>query len=141
MPLLVVSFVLLVLVVVPPFGESISGTRRWFRLGPASFQPVELAKFALVLYLASFLTRRQEVVARFTEGLLPVLLVAGGMAALTLLQPDLGNSLALVILTLVLAYLAGARVQHMALIPRAPLPVAIALIPLHPHPSPPPSPF
>ena len=128
MPLLIVSFVLLVLVLVPPFGQSINGTRRWFHLGPASFQPVELAKFALVLYLASFLTRRQEVVARFTEGLLPVLLVAGGMAALTLLQPDLGNSLALVILTLVLAYLAGARVQHMALIAGAALPVVIALI-------------
>ena len=133
MPLLVVSFVLLVLVLVPPFGQSIDGTRRWFHLGPASFQPVELAKFALVLYLASFLTRRQEVVARFTEGLLPVLLVAGGMAALTLLQPDLGNSLALVILTLVLAYLAGARVQHMALIAGAALPVVIALIALKPY--------
>ncbi|HWO04650.1 MAG TPA: FtsW/RodA/SpoVE family cell cycle protein, partial [Methylomirabilota bacterium] len=70
---------------------------------------------------------------RFTEGLLPVLLVAGGMAALTLLQPDLGNSLALVILTLVLAYLAGARVQHMALIAGAALPVVIALIALKPY--------
>ena len=133
MPLLIVSFVLLVLVLVPPFGQSINGTRRWFHLGPASFQPVELAKFALVLYLASFLTRRQEVLGRFTEGLLPVLLVAGGMAALTLLQPDLGNSLALVILTLVLAYLAGARVQHMALIAGAALPVVIALIALKPY--------
>jgi cell division protein FtsW len=132
-PLLALAFVLLVLVLVPPFGQSINGTRRWFHLGPASFQPVELAKFALVLYLASFLTRRQEVVARFTEGLLPVLLVAGGMAALTLLQPDLGNSLALVILTLVLAYLAGARVQHMALIAGAALPVVIALIALKPY--------
>jgi len=127
-PLLVVSFVLLVLVLVPPFGQSINGTRRWFHVGPVSFQPVELAKFALVLYLASFLTRRQEVLARFTEGLLPVLLVAGGMAALTLLQPDLGNSL-----TLVLAYLAGARVQHMALIAGAALPVVIALIALKPY--------
>ena len=125
MPLLVVSFVLLVLVLVPPFGQSINGTRRWLRVGPVSFQPVELAKFALVLYLAAFLTRRQEVLARFTEGLLPLLLVAGGMAGLILLQPDLGNGLALVILTLVLAYLAGARVQHMGLIAAAALPVVI----------------
>ena len=49
-----------VLVLVPPFGQEINGTRRWFRSGPVSFQPVELAKFALVLYLASFLTRRQD---------------------------------------------------------------------------------
>ena len=116
MPLLVVSFVLLVLVLVPPFGQSINGTRRWFHVGPVSFQPVELAKFALVLYLASFLTRRQEAVARFTEGLLPLLLVAGGMASLTLLQPDLGNSLALVILTLALPTWRERGAQHMALI-------------------------
>lgn len=132
-PLLLVSFALLVLVLVPPFGQSINGTRRWFHVGPASFQPVELAKFSLVLYLASFLSRRQEVIARFTEGLLPILLVAGGMAALTLLQPDLGNSLALIILTLALAYMAGARVQHMAAIAGSALPMVIAAIAMKPY--------
>jgi cell division protein FtsW len=132
-PLLVVSFALLVLVLVPPFGQSINGTRRWFHVGPVSFQPVELAKFSLVLYLASFLSRRQEVVARFVEGLLPILLVAGGMAALTLLQPDLGNSLALIIMTLALAYMAGARVQHMAGIAACALPVVIAAIAMKPY--------
>ena len=90
-PLLVVSFVLLVLVLVPPFGQAINGTRRWFRSGPVSFQPAELAKFALVLYLAAFLTRRQEVVRSFAQGLLPLLMIAGLMAGLTVLQPDLGN--------------------------------------------------
>jgi len=133
MPLLVLSFALLVLVLVPPFGQSINGTRRWFHLGPASFQPVELAKFSLVLYLASFLTRRQEIIARFSGGLLPILLVAGGLAALTLLQPDLGNALALIILTLALAYMAGARVQHMAAIAGCALPVVIALIAMKPY--------
>ena len=133
LPLLILSFALLVLVLVPPFGQSINGTRRWFHLGPVSFQPVELAKFSLVLYLASFLTRRQEVMARFSEGLLPILMVAGGMAALTLLQPDLGNSLALIILTLALAYLAGARTRHMALVAGAVLPVVIVLIALKPY--------
>jgi hypothetical protein len=132
-PLLVVSFALLVLVLVPPFGQSINGTRRWFHVGPVSFQPVELAKFSLVLYLASFLTRRQEVIARFTEGLLPILLVAGGMAALTLAQPDLGNSLALIILTLALAYMAGARVRHMAAIAACALPMVIAAIAMKPY--------
>jgi cell division protein FtsW len=132
-PLLVLSFALLVLVLVPPFGQSINGTRRWFHVGPMSFQPVELAKFSLVLYLASFLTRRPEAIARFRDGLLPILLVAGGMAALTLLQPDLGNSLALIILTLALAYLAGARVGHMVAIAAAAAPVVILLIAMKPY--------
>jgi len=131
-PLLIVTLFLLLLVLAVG-SESTGGNTNWLVFGPLTVQPSEFAKFALVLYLASFLTRRQEVLSRFTEGLLPVLLVAGGMAALTLLQPDLGNSLALVILTLVLAYLAGARVQHMALIAGAALPVVIALIALKPY--------
>ena len=77
-PLLVVSFALLVLVLVPPFGQAINGTRRWFRIGPLSFQPVELAKFALVLYLASFLTRRAGGGAELLAGALAP--AAGGRA-------------------------------------------------------------
>jgi cell division protein FtsW len=132
-PLLIVSFVLLVLVLVPPFGQEINGTRRWFRGGPFSFQPVELAKFSLVLYLASFLSRRQGVMRSFSQGFLPPLLVAGCMAGLTIVQPDLGNSLSLVILALALAYLAGARVQHMATIAIAALPVVGLLIAMKPY--------
>ena len=132
-PLLVLSLVLLVLVLVPPFGQAINGTRRWFRVGPLSFQPVELAKFSLVLYLASFLTRRQELIQSFGKGLLPLLLMAGAMATLTIVQPDLGNSLTLLVLTLGLAYLAGARPLHMAAIAAAGLPVVAALIAMKPY--------
>src|SRR5262245_11956356 len=132
-PLLVVSFILLVLVLVPPFGQVINGTRRWFRAGPLSFQPVELAKFSLVLYLAAFLSRRREQMSSFTQGLVPPLLVAGLMAGLTIIQPDLGNSVALVILTWVLAFLAGARVMHMLAIGAAALPVVGLHITLRPY--------
>jgi cell division protein FtsW len=132
-PLLVVAVALLVLVLVPPLGQSINGTRRWFRLGPLSFQPVELAKFALVVYLAAFLARRQALMPSFRQGLLPLLLVAGGMAALTLAQPDLGNSLALVVLALGLAYLGGARLWHMAAVAAVALPVVAALILARPY--------
>ena len=58
-PLLALAFVLLVLVLIPPFGQSINGTRRWLRWGPISVQPTELAKLVLVVYLADFLARRQ----------------------------------------------------------------------------------
>ena len=132
-PLLGVSFLLLLLVLVPPFGQEINGTRRWFRAGPVSFQPVELAKFSLLLYLAAFLTRRREVLESFSQGLLPLLLVAGGMAGLTMLQPDLGNAMVLVILTLALAYLGGARVSHMGLIAAAALPLLAIAIAMKPY--------
>src|SRR5687767_2289349 len=60
LPLLLVAAALLVAVLVPPLGHEINGTRRWLRLGPVSFQPVELAKLALVVYLAAFLAERRE---------------------------------------------------------------------------------
>ena len=98
-PALVLAAVLLILVLMPPFGQSINGTRRWFRVGPVSFQPVEVAKLALVIYLAAFLARRREQLQDFWRGFLPPLMVAAPLAGLVLLQPDLGNGLTLVAVT------------------------------------------
>ena len=128
LPVLLLAFALLVLVLVPPFGQAINGTRRWLRWGPVSFQPTELAKLVLVLYLADFLTRRQAVIASFVRGVLPPLLVTGGVAGLVLLQPDLGSSVALVAVVLCMIFLAGARPQHMAAIGAAAVPVIVLAV-------------
>ncbi len=127
-PALIVAAVLLVLVLVPPFGQAINGTRRWIRLGIVSFQPAELAKLALVIYLAAFVARRQEQLGDIRRGLLPPLLVAGAFAALVFVQPDLGNCLTLVTLTFGLLYLAGSPARYLgwALAPALPL-LAIAI--------------
>jgi cell division protein FtsW len=128
LPLLIFAGVLLVLVLVSPFGQAINGTRRWIRLGPVSFQPAELAKLALVLYLAAFLAKKGEAIAEFRRGLLPPLAVAGTLAALVLAQPDLGTCLTLVTLTFTLLFLAGGRVRHLGLIFLAALPtLALAI--------------
>jgi cell division protein FtsW len=127
-PLLALAVALLVLVLVPPFGQSINGTRRWLRWGAVSFQPTELAKLALVLYLADFLARRQDAIRSFTRGVLPPLLVTGLVAGLVLVQPDLGSSVALAAVVLCLLFLAGARLGHMALIGAAAVPVVVAAI-------------
>jgi cell division protein FtsW len=122
-PVLIVAAVLLVLVLVPPFGQAINGTRRWIRFGVVSFQPAELAKLALVIYLAAFMARRQEALTDVRRGLLPPLLVAGAFAALVFVQPDLGNCLTLIALTFGLLYLAGAPIRYLgwALAPAVPL--------------------
>jgi cell division protein FtsW len=127
-PALIVAGVLLVLVLVPPFGQSINGTRRWIRFGVVSFQPAELAKLALVVYLAAFVARRQEQLGDLRRGLLPPLLVAGLFAALVFVQPDLGNCLTLIALTFGLFYLAGSPARYLAwaVAPALPL-LAIAI--------------
>jgi cell division protein FtsW len=128
LPLLIFAGLLLVLVLVSPFGQAINGTRRWIRLGPVSFQPAELAKLALVLYLAAFLARKGEAIAEFRRGLLPPLAVAGTLAALVLAQPDLGTCLTIVTLTFTLLFLAGGRLRHLGVILLAALPtLAVAI--------------
>ncbi len=125
LPLLVVAGLLLILVLIPPIGQAINGTRRWIRLGPVSFQPAELAKLALVVYLAAFLAKKRDVLGDFRRGLLPPLAVAGALAALVLAQPDLGNCLTLITLTITLLFLAGGRLKHLGfvLLPALPLTV------------------
>jgi cell division protein FtsW len=127
-PLLALAFVLLVLVLVPPFGQSINGTRRWLRWGHFSVQPTELAKLVLVVYLADFLARRQAVIGSLWRGVVPPLVVTGGVAGLVLLQPDLGSAVAIVGVVLCMIFVAGARLAHLGLIGGLALPVVVVAV-------------
>ena len=133
LPLLLVAAVLLVLVLVPGLGVSINGSRRWLRLGPLSFQPAELAKLALVLYLAAFLARRRETLNDAWQNLVPPPTVSGVLAGLVLLQPDLGSAVTLLVLTVGLLFLAGARAQWLALLGVAALPLAAIAVWMAPY--------
>ncbi|HSE91789.1 MAG TPA: putative lipid II flippase FtsW [Methylomirabilota bacterium] len=132
-PIVIAAAVLLVLVLVPPFAQPINGSRRWLRLGPVSVQPVELAKLALVIYLAAFISRRREGLADFRHGVLPPLAAAGGLAALVLVQPDLGNSLTLITVAFALLFLAGGQVRHLLLVCAAALPLLAMAVWLAPY--------
>ncbi|HEY3101345.1 MAG TPA: putative lipid II flippase FtsW [Methylomirabilota bacterium] len=132
-PALIVAGVCLVLVLVPPIGQAINGTRRWIRLGPVSFQPVELAKLALVLYLAAFLARKRGALEEFRTGALPPLLVGAVLAGLVLLQPDLGNCMTLIVLTFALLYLAGSPIKHLAWVAAPALPLIVVAIWMAPY--------
>jgi cell division protein FtsW len=132
-PILIVAAGLLVLVLVPPFAQPINGTRRWLRLGPVSFQPAELAKLALVVYLAGYLSRRREGLHDFWRGLLPPLMIAVAFAALVLAQPDLGNCLTLIMVTFGLLYLAGVRTRHLAFVVAPALPLLVVAVWMAPY--------
>src|SRR6267378_5698925 len=133
LPALIVAGVLLVLVLIPPIGQAINGTRRWIRLGPVSFQPVELAKLALVVYLAAFLARKRGELDDFRTGALPPLLVGGLLAALVLVQPDLGNCMTLIVLTFGLLYLAGSPIKHLAWVAAPALPLIVLAVWMAPY--------
>src|SRR5262249_22588857 len=97
------------------FGARVNEARRWFHVGPLSFQPVEIAKLALVVYLAYSLAKKREKVRFFTIGFMPHLAVCGVMMALLLKQPDLGSAIILGATTLVMLFIAGTRLSYILL--------------------------
>jgi cell division protein FtsW len=77
-------------------------------------EPSELAKFAMVFFLADFLSRRQERLGTFVDGPLPAFVIAGPLALLILKQPDFGNTVMIVMLLFAMLFAAGARLKHLA---------------------------
>jgi cell division protein FtsW len=127
-PLLLFSLVLLVLVLVPGLGVVAGGARRWLRLGSLAFQPSELAKVALVLWLSRSLARKGERVRTFSAGLLPHLFMLGLFAVLLLLEPDFGTMVVMACLTFALLFVAGARVAWLLGLLLAAAPVACVAV-------------
>jgi cell division protein FtsW len=110
---LLASVGLLLVACVVGFGHTGGGATRWLALGPVHVQPAELAKLALVIWLAYSLAKKAEQVKSFTVGFLPHLLVAGLFMLLCLKQPDFGSAVVLLLLTFTLLFVAGAKVGYL----------------------------
>ncbi len=124
-PLLAIAMILLAVALAAP---SRNGAKRWIPLGPLTFQPVEIAKLALVTYLASSLGRKADQLKTFTIGFVPHLVVCGAMMVLLLKQPDLGSSVVLGATTLGMLFMAGTRVSYILLAVLGSAPVAYHLV-------------
>jgi cell division protein FtsW len=124
---------LLLLVLVPAVGIKVNGARRWLRLAGLSFQPAEFAKLALLLFLASYFTRRQDRLDSFLDGFLPPLIMTGLMAGLVILQPNFGTAVVLLFMAGVLFFVGGARISHLAATLATSLPVLLLLMLQSPH--------
>ncbi len=126
--LLAVSFLLLVLVLVPYIGKEIGGAKRWFRLGMLSFQPSEFAKFSIIIYMADALSRRQQKLKSFLYGFIPPMFILGCCVGLILLQPDLGTAFAVTFVVFVMFFVAGMKLIYIVPMIISSLPVLYALI-------------
>lgn len=90
-PALFAALVML-LITISPFAPTINGAHRWIRIGPLSLQPMEFVKIALALYLAYFMSAKQNLVKSFSRGVIPPFAVTGLFCFLLLLQPDFGSA-------------------------------------------------
>src|SRR5690606_1468012 len=112
MPLLLVAFMLLLLVLIPGIGHEVNGSRRWLRAGAMNFQASELARVLLLVYLSSYVVRRQAELKEELKGFLKPLGVLMGAAALLLLEPDFGAATVLMATGLGVLFLAGVKLRH-----------------------------
>ncbi|MEC0090074.1 putative lipid II flippase FtsW [Paenibacillus macquariensis] len=109
-PFFVVTIVMLALV--PYLGQLVNGARSWYRIGPLSIQPTEFAKLATILYLAALITKKGERLRDLKKGFIPVMMIAGGVAGLIMMQPDFGSCMILVGTCGLIIYAGGASMKH-----------------------------
>lgn len=111
-PILLGCLVLLVAVLIPGIGGSAGGSSRWIPLPGFSLQPSELAKIAFIMYMAYSLDKKQDKVKFFSSGFLPYMVVLAVMLLLLLKQPDLGSSLTLGAVAMIMLFAAGTRLSY-----------------------------
>ena len=114
-PMLGVVSVLLLILLLPfadPIVLVVNGARRWLGLPGFSFQPAELAKFAVVVWTAMLVTKKADRLRSFTRGILPFLVVLVPITALVLFEPALSLALSVALLAGIVLFAAGARIGH-----------------------------
>ena len=102
-----IAIALLAAVLVPGVGVKVNGSTRWLGAGPLQVQPSEFAKFAMLLFVAELLGRRDGWMHDIRFTLLPVLLYLGLVVGLIMLEPNLGTTIVLAVMVLVMLYAAG----------------------------------
>lgn len=127
-PFFVASIIFLIMVFIPGIGSKIYGANRWIQLGFFSFQPAEMLKLSLILYLAAWLESRQERLKDFYEGLVPFLMIVALVSFLLVKQPDIGTLGITILIAMSIFFVSGARISHILLMGGAGVASLFALI-------------
>ncbi len=112
-PVMITALAMLALVAFTNLGASAGGASRWLKIGPIRFQPSELARLALVIYLAYSMSKKDEQVRDFYVGFLPHFLVLGLFVCLLMAQPDFGSVVIFSALTWIMLFVGGCRISHL----------------------------
>jgi len=113
-PGILVSVVLLILLLIPHVGIRAGGATRWLKLGVFSFQVTEVVKVSVVLFLAHFLTKKSGQITDFKRAVLIPLLVILLIVGLIILEPDFGTAVIITVIMMLMFYLSGCRILHLA---------------------------
>lgn len=125
--LLVISFILLILVFIPGIGVTAGGATRWIQLWPSTFQPSELVKLSMVIYLAHYLSKPEYSTDSFASFVKPIGIMAL-FQIMILKQPDFGAVMSLAFLTFAMLFISGTRLRYLACLGVFAVPVIIMLV-------------
>ncbi len=125
-PFYLLSIGLLILVFVPEFNIVVGGSARWLKIGPLpAIHPAEIAKLALVIYLAHWFAKRGHRIHGFWSGTVPFLIILAPIAALVFREPDLGTTMVITLTAFTMFFVAGANLVHLGVMAAG---VAMAMI-------------
>ena len=113
---LMLSFTLLILVLIPGIGKVVNGSRRWLSFGPIGVQASEIAKFCLIIFFASYLTRREKLVTRKWVSFAIMVAIVSATSFLLLMEPDFGSCVIIAFTLGVMMFVAGVPIIRFLLL-------------------------
>lgn len=125
---LLASFVLLLLTFVPQLSQQVQGARRWFFLFGQSFQPSELVKVALIIYLASIFSKKEDRINDPLNSIIPPLIIVSLFVSLILVQNDFSTALFIFCISLLIFYVARVKILYFLLVASIVLPLGVVLL-------------
>lgn len=131
--MLILTLGFLIVVFIPGLGLEYGGARRWIHLGSFTFQPTELTKLTFLLYLATWLDKRQKGIKDWKYGFVPFVTILGVISFLIIMQPDVGTMSIIILIAITTYFVAGAKYSHLAVLGAGGIAGFIMLIKLAPY--------
>lgn len=127
------SFILLVLVLIPGLGQVRNGSRSWFGIGSLGIQPSELAKISLIIFTAKYLSKSEKTIKFFKNGTLPILLIIFLFFGLIMLEPDFGTGMVIVMSLMFMLFISNIKLSFFGIMGTLGLGGIVALIIIAPY--------
>ena len=127
------SFILLVLVLIPGLGQVRNGSRSWFGIGSLGIKPSELAKISLIIFTAKYLSKSEKTIKFFKKGTLPILLIIFLFFGLIMLEPDFGTGMVIVMSLMFMLFISNIKLSFFGIMGTLGLGGIVALIIIAPY--------
>jgi cell division protein FtsW len=111
--LVLISIILLIAVFIPGIGHTANNATRWIKIGSQTIQPSEVAKFALIIFMARSISNKKEKIRSFRHGVLPYILLMGIYFVLIILEPNMSMAGNIVMITFAMLFASGTRIIYL----------------------------